>query len=790
MAARNGDHTASRLIEAKYSHPLRHPTKDLAASFAARMLGENVRPIGMGGQFLSIRKIGLLVFALMFLQAPMGMATVYFVSSSTGEDSNSGLSSDLAFATISKINALVLSPGDEVRFRCGDQWQGESLVINDSGTVGNEITFTSDPPGCVDQPIISGSFGISTWVHYSGNIYYSNLSSGNNAGKFPNGVSQIFANGERLPIGRWPNINGNPDGGYSFIDSQPAGNRIVDNQLPAMSFTGAAVHHKSERWYLFNREVIQTSGTQLTLNDDAVCRDGCAGWGYFITDHLNTLDSEGEWYFDPSLNRIYVYSNAGAPIDNGIEGSILPSGDIRDQAGIVIGGTFPEHVAHIIINNFEVRNWAGNGIRMARLLRDDQNRYITITNNTIIDVGRVGLLLSSFVYDAASSGNGPNGHRGDIAGVVTNNVIDGANLYGIDTHSVESLFEENQIMNIALIDQLTRDGMGCDFTGTVCPITGCGLRVSINSVDQVAYAGRANTIRHNRFSKIGMNGVDLFGPANIVEENTFDEACSTLGDCGSIRTFGGSSFNNTAVYDNIIVRNIIRDTIGNTDGVADPLKDPWGHGIHIDHYSDSTTVNGNTITRSTAFGLAIGHGRGSATANTFFDNSTGSSFSSHVYLNESDTSVNFHGNVIYGLETDHSVLAMSHLSALVSADNNYYFNPRTPLLIRVQEASPAPWTLSEWQANSGLDPNSSESWFLLSEIQPQRAVLHINDSTTSIQVSLGGLDYVDLDQNPVDDPMTLPAFSSKVIVRIYEETPNIFSDDFESGATSKWITVQ
>ncbi|MCB2216793.1 MAG: hypothetical protein KQH59_12035 [Desulfobulbaceae bacterium] len=67
-------------------------------------------------------------------------ATIYYVSSSNGTDSNSGLSPESAWQSISHVNDASLAPGDEVRFRRGDSWR-EELTIDWSGTAEAYITF-------------------------------------------------------------------------------------------------------------------------------------------------------------------------------------------------------------------------------------------------------------------------------------------------------------------------------------------------------------------------------------------------------------------------------------------------------------------------------------------------------------------------------------------------------------------------------------------------------------------------------------------------------------------------
>jgi hypothetical protein len=106
------------------------------------------------------------------------------------------------FANVSKINSLALQPGDTVRFKCGDVWHADSLIITQSGSAGQPITFTSYPADCTNQPELVGTQPISGWTLYGGNIYVADMSAGANAGKFLNGVNQFFLKAVRLPLGR------------------------------------------------------------------------------------------------------------------------------------------------------------------------------------------------------------------------------------------------------------------------------------------------------------------------------------------------------------------------------------------------------------------------------------------------------------------------------------------------------------------------------------------------------------------------------------------------------------
>jgi hypothetical protein len=217
----------------------------------------------------------LSLFISLFTARPARAAnTTYYVSMSGGSDANDGLTTLTPFKTIAKVNALNLQPGDRVLFKCGDVWRGEMLRVEESGTAGSPITFSSYPANtCDDKPVISGAQPISGWSPSgTSNIYVATLS----AVTFPHGINQLFRNGQRLGIGRWPNITA-PDGGYSTIDAQPGGTQFTDNQLPAVDWSGATAHIKGMRWYILNRTITGDSGNTLTVNANLDCWGGCTG---------------------------------------------------------------------------------------------------------------------------------------------------------------------------------------------------------------------------------------------------------------------------------------------------------------------------------------------------------------------------------------------------------------------------------------------------------------------------------------------------------------------------------
>ncbi|WP_445747688.1 hypothetical protein [Polaribacter sp.] len=94
----------------------------------------------------------IILLSVLFLEAQ----TTYYFSSSTGNDSNSGISELNPFQTIVKLNSLSLSPGDKILFKKGDTFIG-AITVNYSGVENAPIIFDSFGIGA--KPILSGSNG-------------------------------------------------------------------------------------------------------------------------------------------------------------------------------------------------------------------------------------------------------------------------------------------------------------------------------------------------------------------------------------------------------------------------------------------------------------------------------------------------------------------------------------------------------------------------------------------------------------------------------------------------------
>ncbi len=720
------------------------------------------------------------LFLFVALLSHNALAGNYYVSSSQGKDSYSGLSQDYPFKSIEKVNSLTFNPGDKILFKCGDSWANEMLIINDSGTVSSPITYGSYPRDCDSRPIISGSAPITDWVHSSGNIYVADLSAPANSTAFSEtdttqimGITQLFRDDQRLMPGRWPNP-GSLDNGYSAIDGTPSTTSFFDNQLPAGDWTGAVAHIKSMTWLIINRIVSSTNNTTLNFSEDTTCYNGsCAGWGYFLNNHLMTLDMNGEWFYDEATYKVYLYSDSGLPSQ--VEGSVIKSQSTDGSGCIVLG---PPYVNHVAIDNFMIQNCFSHGLTSTGSMKSQEHGNITIQNNYIKDVDSTGIRLVTWINQAEG---GEDSIRGGSDILVSNNIIDGPNHFGIEAASHDSSFLDNTIKNIGLLEYVGKSGLGCGFSGSSCTENGDGIKLRSDNPD---YAGFNNLIQYNTLENIGYNGIDIFGANNIITNNFINMTCLSKSDCAAIRTFGRDNLQSTKAHDDIIKDNIIKDIQGNTDGTIEQFRPLLGMGVYIDHYSRDMSVEGNTIINTTTVGINVKSSSAIIKDNIVYNSANGGDlYKASIAVYNGDAAVSIlTGNTMYALNKMAWTLGTDDVSRLHFCDYNTIFHPYVDKHITYQRWDRA--TFAEWQALSGHDVHSQTNWFNLELQDPPVSRIFWNATKVPKSVKLDNWVYHGLDQHTIySGSLLLQPYQSKILIK--SDTP--YEPRVDPGSSFPWI---
>ncbi|KKQ08316.1 MAG: hypothetical protein US21_C0018G0002 [Candidatus Nomurabacteria bacterium GW2011_GWB1_36_6] len=99
------------------------------------------------------RSLIIIFFIIIFFwQASDAFASTYYISSTDGDDTCTGLSQTAyttgvtacPIKTLTKLNTKTFSPGDNIYFKSGDTFYG-TITVSQSGTAGNPIILLSLP---------------------------------------------------------------------------------------------------------------------------------------------------------------------------------------------------------------------------------------------------------------------------------------------------------------------------------------------------------------------------------------------------------------------------------------------------------------------------------------------------------------------------------------------------------------------------------------------------------------------------------------------------------------------
>ncbi len=408
-----------------------------------------------------------------------GFSTVYYVSSSMGNDGNPGTSEDSAWRSLDKVNSFVFSPGDQVLFKRGDSWTG-TLVVKFSGTAGNPIVYGAYGTGAT--PKIYGSEVISGWTLHSGNIYKARVNSR---------VTQLFVDGVRVKAARFPND------GYTHIETVNSTTSFSCDELDGnIDYTGAKWFGRTNDWTAVTRSVISSDSKRLTLDSEVEFGLG-VGEGFILMNKLEFLDAAGEWFFDGKTNTVYLWTPKGdSPGNYEVRGSVYDD-------GVTIGG----NRKYITIRDLEILEQTGKGIHM-RL-----NTYVEVSNNILKNQEQYGLYCLGTSHNCS----------------VTNNYVRGQNVRGIYFVSADSDVSGNHVEDIGLFDNI-------GINSTSSTLFGVGIDVYGNS------PGSENTIRYNRIKRTGYTGL-YFRGKSFIEFNSISYTCLVKDDGGGIYTPSSTSYN-------------------------------------------------------------------------------------------------------------------------------------------------------------------------------------------------------------------------------------------------------
>ena len=617
---------------------------------------------------------------------------IYYVSSSTGNDSNSGTSSTLPWKTLDKANSIKLAPGDKLLLKRGDMWEG-TITINGSGTESNPVMLAAYGSGA--NPIIYGSKKVTGWSLHKGKIYKA---------KVGGPVSQVFVDDTRIGVARYPNS------GYAYTDPVSSASKLLVGGLANDNCVGATCISRSMAYRFYSKKVVSSVSGLLTL-ESTPTGGMSASKGFILVNKLCFLDQPGEWYYDQSSGMLYVWAPKG---DNPANHTI--------RASTVDNGVYSNGRSHVIIKNLNLNHFAKSGIYCYN------SRNVTIDNCSINYAEAYGIQVRG-------------GNQSYYT--ITNNKIKGANAEGIVVYATYSTIENNQVADIALLENLGMNGSE----------TSSGIR----------FVGSNITCRYNRISNVGYNGIFWQGVNANISFNYINGACKVLDDGGGIYTWSGD-YASPGSAGSVVDHNIILNVIGNRTGYRS--KPDFGYGIYIDQRIHGVKVTNNTIQRVSG-GIILNMDTGS----NLVDGNTVMNFAMAMQVGKTREVAKVTNNIFYATQETYDftwwktkpqrIFRLTHSKP--TTNNNRYVSHYHATELFDSNSDGYFESFEQWKRGTSQDAQSTI------DVTPLAAgateTLFFNDTKAKKSINLGTSVYKDVYGNTVSGTIILAPFTSKILVK-------------------------
>ncbi|MFA6233830.1 MAG: right-handed parallel beta-helix repeat-containing protein [Bacteroidota bacterium] len=568
---------------------------------------------------------------LFLLISVQSFSRSYFVSSSSGNDTNDGSTPAATLRTIAKVNTLALQAGDSVLFMRGDVFSGE--LAAKSGMAGRPIVYAAYGSG--NRPIIDGTVRIAStdWSVYSGSIMMKNNVT--MAGMDDAEPPMLFFNGTTLLPARHPNsgfleaqaVQGVNPGSHCCEFSLSFSDSTLSAVFPRADDLTSALVTAYDPYGVSTRQIRSYDPGSGFITIDTL--RGAAFIGhrlYFLSAALPFLDRPGEWYYDAASRRLYAWFPDDA----------VPAAADTISCSSSTYGINAWQVDDFIVRDLEIRRQKIAGFFCVRSDR------VTVENCMIREM-KHGIIL----WGSDGSPEIRN-HRVRIV----YNEFSGIFRTAINSRNLEECgIIGNSFRNIGMVNALGQSGKADQWKGYGYYEYGLGIQASgINS--QIIY---------NRFFNTGRQALAVGGPGVLVRNNVVDSSCINYNDCGGIMPLGWSR----------IEDNIIRNSIG----PIERYSGTGARGIYPD-FRVEDTIRGNTII-NTRLGIGLTNSKNEVVSgNTIYG-----SLDMQFRMNRKNTGPlnnRITGNIFFGLDaSQHSVNWDNQITETDDSflDSNRYWNP-------------------------------------------------------------------------------------------------------------------
>jgi uncharacterized repeat protein (TIGR02059 family) len=637
-------------------------------------------------------KNALIIAFLLF--STIASATDYYVSSS-GNDANNGLSSSTSWKSITKVNSTfsIMKPGDRILFNRGNIFYG-TLKISKSGLAGSPIVISAYGTGA--KPIITGFTAVSTWTNLGSNIWEST-----SAVSALTTCNMVVINGVNTPMGRIPNL-----GSYYTYQTHSANASITCSDLTGTpDWTAAQVVIRKKSWIWQIGSITSQSGGTISYTDEGTFTPQ-NNWGFFIQNDARTLDSQNEWYYNPSTKKISIYSTS------------QPTNVKVVSLEYLISST---NISYVTINNISLIGANTTSVYLSG------GTYATISNCTINYSGLNGVHLYWPTYTT-----------------IDGNIIKNSNYAAVfgETHADNAMISNNNIDSTTMI-------------------LGVGLKYAPAAI----YTADGNyiTVSGNKIDHSGYDGILIGTNAHATVSNNFiNNSLLNRSDGAGIYTGGTHT---ALIFDG----NIVLNTVGYAEATNGGTPEANGIYLDKGSTNVTVSNNISAYNGTSGIYLNEGTTYNTISGNTCFDNAA-SQFRIETHTGIADVNNNTVLNNKFIAKSSTELVAefrsaLNNIpSFLATSNNNYYARPMDDnyaIYTNQPSTGAKNRTLVDWQSFTKQDANSHKSPIAVTDINNIR--FEFNETKTNKVITLDK-PMIDLLGSKYVISITLLPFTSAVLM--------------------------
>jgi hypothetical protein len=434
-----------------------------------------------------------------------------------------------------------IGSNDQILFERGGEYFG-SLDFGSRTSNLTNLTLSDYGPSSQSHPVITGASKVSSsWSLYKGSIYFTTLSGVKDA-------HSVFVDSQRLQPARWPNQKGimSEIGSFARMSSCNMSKLQFSANFggrPAGYWVGSRFHFRSSAYtYSYGNVSSHSVGKIVLKNLSGPTYECGKNYGYFFTStRLEELDTPGEWFFNPTTSKLYVW----------LWDSGNPSSRTVKVASKNSGIHLPNGFSGVTISNLKFHKFRLFGIEIQS---NRGAKKLAVKNCEFYDIGNICLCC-----------------LGDSS-VCSNNTFNRCGNSAIYAVGYSITIADNVIANSSMIRS--------DMYGQ-----GFGIKTHVSGASNVL-------IERNWVMRSGYGGISFPGGKSTIRNNYVIDSCLILSDCGAIYQPIVASFE--------ISKNIVNRAWGNIDSLPSGMNTTKlsafkGNCIYLDNYSGVGSVLSNIL---------------------------------------------------------------------------------------------------------------------------------------------------------------------------------------------------